>query len=416
MDGVHAIDVADPRSPPIPKTGIGIVWSSRPGPAEEVEIRVRFAGASEARYRVYCSDARGLDIPLKTGTRPRTRAEIAVDGAQRGLNGLGMRDRFRLLTDKPLETGVDGSVQFDARFPRALETVQFLRFVPLSARGAEAAFESCPLLPVAVPSDRQPPAPRVEVRADRHRRGRGHGGGRRTRSDRAAGGRTRAVREPAGSGSGSRPSSGSGVPAGQCRTRSMPGRSREGRWSESGNQFRAVIVDNPVADGMIPYVRYHYWAEVRMPPERRLPPDTLEVTLPSGSIQPLQPAQRQDAPSAYSRLSAPAMAILVPASPAVLTPAMVSATHRSGAGRMASAGIRCRRPRAHPRAVGGYRVQIHVEREAGVLSLEDEQELVDGALTWSLVVPGTGRPGAVALVLIDPVGRAAAPLFLDVAS
>jgi tetratricopeptide (TPR) repeat protein len=78
---------------------------------------------------------------------------VAVDGAQRGLAGLGLRDRFRLLTDTPLTPGGDGSVLFDTRLPRALETVQFLRFVPLSSQGNEAAFESCPLLPVAVPSD-----------------------------------------------------------------------------------------------------------------------------------------------------------------------------------------------------------------------------------------------------------------------
>jgi hypothetical protein len=413
MDGVHAIDVADPRSPPIPKTGIGIVWSSRPGPGEEVEIRVRFAGASGARYRVYCSDARGLDIPLKAGTRPRTRAEISVDGAQRGLNGLGMRDRFRLLTDKPLETGADGSVQFDARFPRALETVQFLRFVPLSARGAESAFESCPLLPVAVPSDRQPPAPRVEVRA---------GATGAAEVTVVAEGLDLISLQAAEPGLFENPPDPE-AKAPEFRVRRASGAvpnaiyAREiarGTLERVGNQFRAVLVDYPVADGMIPYVRYHYWAEVRMPPERRLPPDTLEVTLPSGSIQPLQPAQRRDAQSAYSQLSAPAMAILAPASTAGLTPAMVSATTGAAQGGWQVQVSVTGGPRAHPRAVGEYRVQIHVERAPAILSLEGEEPLVDGGLTWSLVVPGAQPAAAsVALVLIDPIGRAAAPLFLS---
>jgi hypothetical protein len=160
------IEVRDPRAPPVPRTGIGIVWSSRPAPATDVEFRLRFTGIAGARYRAYLADARGLDIPLVDGGRPRTRAEVAVEGAQRGLDGLGLRDRFRLLTELPLQPAGDGSVLFDTRLPRSLETVQFLRFVPLSDQGSEAPFESCPLLPVAVPSDRRPPAPRVETSVD----------------------------------------------------------------------------------------------------------------------------------------------------------------------------------------------------------------------------------------------------------
>jgi hypothetical protein len=59
-------------------------------------------------------------------------------------------------------------------------------------------------------------------------------------------------------------------------------------------------------------------------------------------------------------------------------------------------------------------VQIHVERAPAILSLEGEEPLVDGGLTWSLVVPGAQPAAAsVALVLIDPIGRAAAPLFVS---
>ena len=160
------IAIHDPRAPAVPQTGIGIVWSSRPALATDVEFRLRFTGVAGARYRAYLADARGLDIALLDGERPRTRAEMAVDGVRQGLTGLGLRDRFRLLTDTPLQPGGYGSVLFDTRLPRALETVQSLRFVPLSIHGNEAAFKSCPLLPVAVPSDRRKPAPRVEIRVD----------------------------------------------------------------------------------------------------------------------------------------------------------------------------------------------------------------------------------------------------------
>ncbi len=120
------IKLRDPRAPPVPRTGIGIVWSSRPAPATDVEFRLRFTGVAGARYRAYLADSRGLDIALVDGDRSRTRAEIAVEGAQRGLAGLDLRDRFRLLTEDPLIPGGDGKVLFDTRLPRSLETVQFL--------------------------------------------------------------------------------------------------------------------------------------------------------------------------------------------------------------------------------------------------------------------------------------------------
>lgn len=420
-EGVEPFDIADPRSPPVPKTGIGIVWSSRPGPAEEVEIRVRFAGIAAARYRVYASDARGLGIPLTEVTRPRTRAEVAVDGAQRGLNGLGLRDRFRLLTDDPIQTGTDGSVHFTARFPRSLETVQFLRFVPLGARGSEAAFDSCPLLPVAVPSDRRPPAPRVEVQTD-HATGAAH-------VTIVAEGIDLVGLEAAEPGLFlNPPAQGSRPPEFRLRRASgaVPNAiyAREiarGVLVREGTKFQAVVTDHPGTDGLIPFVRYHYWAEVRMPPERRLPPDTQEIVLPLGSIQPLQPAQREDAPAAYSLPSAPAMAMRVPAQPEELAASMVTATLGADPGGLRLGFVITGGPRAHPRAVGGYRVQIHVERklvpteEATALKQETERPLVDGALTWQIVVPGT-LPASVrmALVLIDPVGRASTPLFIDV--
>lgn len=423
-EDTHAIDITDPRSPPVPKTGIGIVWSSRPGPAEEVEIRVRFAGTAGARYRVYASDARGLGIPITEANRPRTRAEVAVDGAQRGLNGLGLRERFRLLTDKPIKTSVGGSVLFTARFPRSLETVQFLRFVPLGARGSEAAFESCPLLPVAVPSDRRSPAPRVEVRVD-HATGKAEvtvvaEGIDLVRLEAAEPGLF--LNPPA---QGSRPP--------EFRLRRASGAvpdaiyAREiarGVLVREDTKFQAVVTDHPGTDGLIPFVRYHYWAEVRMPPERRLPPDTQEIVLPSGSIQPLQPAQRQDAPAAFSLPSAPAMVMRVPPQVEALTAGMVTATLGPAPGGWRLGLVVAGGPRAHPLVVGGYRVQIHVERkivlpnnqEATVLKQENpEQPLVDGALTWQIVIPGT-LPASVrmALVLIDPVGRNSAPLFIDV--
>ena len=133
------VKVCDPRAPPVPRTGIGIVWSSRPAPAADVEFRLRFTGVAGARYRAYLANSRGLDIALVDGDRPRTRAEIAVEGAQRGLAGLDLRDRFRLLTEQPLIPGGDGKVLFDT-----------------ACRARSRPYSSCASSPLATRAARRP--------------------------------------------------------------------------------------------------------------------------------------------------------------------------------------------------------------------------------------------------------------------
>ncbi|WP_457446373.1 hypothetical protein [Roseateles sp. P5_E4] len=408
------IAIHDPRTPPVPQTGVAIVWSSRPAPATDVEFRLRFTGVAGARYRAYLADARGLEIALMDGERPRTRAEVAVDGAQRGLAGLGLRDRFRLLTDTPLTPGGDGSVLFDTRLPRALETVQFLRFVPLSSQGNEAAFESCPLLPVAVPSDRRPPAPQVE-----------------TRVDPASGVATVTVRAPgldlvalraAEPGLFDEPPAADAQPP-EYRLRRASGGVPEalyareigrGMLRRGGGEFVAEVGDSPTPEGLSAYVRYHYWAELRMPPERRLPPGVAEIPLPAGAVEPLQPAQRLDAPGAFSSASAPAMAMFVPADIPALPDGSVTATVGAGAAagtwRLTLA-IRGG-PVAHPRAVGGFRVQVHLKLDDGDWAPEAAAVPLDsGALDLVIerAVPAVPPVPALqlALVLVDPVGREA---------
>ena len=411
------IDICDPRSPPVPRTGIGIVWSSRPAPATDVEFRLRFTGVSGARYRAYLADARGLDIAMLDGGRPRTRAEVAVDGAQRGLAGLGLRERFRLLTDPPLKPGADGSVLFETRLPRSLETVQFLRFVPLSQQGSEAAFESCPLLPLAVPSDRRPPAPRVEARVDP--------------ATALASVTVRAVGldlvalQAAEPGLFDAPPAADAAPP-EYRLRRASGGvpdalyAREvgrGALQRDGDDFVATLDDAPAPGGLSAYVRYHYWAEVRLPPERRLPPGVAEVALPAGAIQPTQAAQQQDAPGAFSEVSAPAMAMFVPAEVPALAEDRVTATVGPGAaaGTWRLTLIVTGGPVASVRAVGPFRVRLHLRSDAGDwLPEPGETALLDGALALTIERAAIAIPAlSLALVLVDPIGREATPLMLD---
>lgn len=423
--GVEAtlpVKLCDPRSPPVPRTGIGIVWSSRPAPATDVEFRLRFSGVPGARYRAYLSDSRGLELALFEGERPRTRAEIAVDGAQRGLAGVGLRERFRLLTEEPLKPAADGRVLFDTRLPRALETVQFLRFVPLSDQGAEAPFESCPLLPIAVPSSHPPPAPRVETSVDPVT-------AIASITVRAVGLDLVALQaaEPGLFADPGDPAAADAV-APTYRLRRASGGvpdalyAREigrGALQREGDEFVATTLDAPTASGLSPYVRYHYWAEVRMPAERRLPPGVAELPLPSGSVEPTQAAQSQDAPGAYSAVSAPAVAMFVPAEVPALAAGMVTAAVGAGAAAgtwrltLAIAGG----PVAHVRAVGPFRVRLHLQVDGGDWAPEPgDTALIGGAMA---LAPPIERAGAavpalrLALVLIDPIGRESAALRLE---
>jgi len=413
-DATLTLSVTDPRSPPVPRTGIGIVWSSRPAPATDVEFRLRFTGVPGANYRAYLSDAAGLDIALLDGERPRTRAEIAVEGAQRGLAGVGLRDRFRLLTEPPLVTAADGSVLFETRLPRSLETVQFLRFVPLSARNSEAPFESCPLLPIAVPSDRRPPAPRVEVQVDPV-------SGMASVTVRSLG-LDLAALQAAEPGLFEEPPAADAAPP-EYRLRRATGAvpdalyAREisrGSLRHDGEEFVATF-DEPA--GLSAYVRTFYWAEVRLPPERRLPPGVVEVGLPVGAIEPLQPAQAKNAPAAFSAPSAPAMAIFVPDKvPDLLAASIIATVGAGGAPGTWRLTLQITNgPLASARAVGGFRLRLHLQADGGDWTAEsDESVLSAGALTLTIERAGAAVPSLrVALVLVDPTGREAAPLMLD---
>jgi hypothetical protein len=184
-----------------------------------------------------------------------------------------------------------------------------------------------------------------------------------------------------------------------------------------GDAFTAEVEDAPGADGLPPYVRYHYWAEVQLPPERRLPVDVVEVALPAGAIAPTEARQREDAPGSFSLPSPPALAVRVPAEVPALAPEAVTATARAGAGGVSYV-LELRiegGPVAHPKG-GAFRVRLHIAEDGGGLVAEaNEPELVGGSLTWSTERPALAVPRLrVAVVPIDPLGREGAPLFVDV--
>ena len=361
------------------------------------------------------SDARGLDIADLVGGRPRTRAEIAVEGAQLGLAGIALRDRFRLLTDKPLEP-VGGRVLLQTRLPRALETVQFLRFVPISPRGNEADFAACPLLPIAVPSDRTPPAPRVEVEVDGDT-GMAHV------TIRAIGLDLVALNAAEPGLFNNPPDDDARAPSWRLRraSGSVPDAvyAREigrGALAFDGETFVATVDDSPTPAGLLPYVRWFYWADVRMPAERRLPLDVIEVPLPAGAIEPVQQAQREDAPAVASLPSAPAMAMFIPSIVPALTEAMCTATvalSDGGANWILSLTV-AGGPVAPARAVGRYTAAIHMQLDEKSFEPQSSVPLPfeNGTLTFTSGGAAPAPALKLAILLTDPVGRTGEPLFI----
>lgn len=396
-----SVGYTDRRRPPVLKTAIGIVWTSRPGPSQEVELKLRWRGSAGMTYRVYVADAKSL------GLAAGSRAAVAADGGHRDLaHTLGGRDRFRLLTDPPLKA-VGDWVTLDERLPRALTTVQFLRVVPATEGGREAEFDACPVVAVAVPSDRRPPPPRVsaEVAAP---------GGRAKITILASGLDLVELRarepglftEPPGPAA--RPPRfrlrrAAGPVAAPLYAREIARGDLQVHGAAADAVFQGEL-DDP--HELAPFVRYSYWAEVQMPPERRVEAGSTETS--ASDVLPVEPGQIADLPGLFSAASAPATVLAAPAdAPPPLEGATASVMAEAGQVRAVLAAPAT--PGVHELAVAPYRLRIWEQWGGGEITAAGPDVDVHGAaLAWQ----GTPRPSADAplplvlhVAVVDPLGR-----------
>ena len=393
----------DRRRPPSVVTGRGLIWTSRPGPSSEVELRLSWPAAANTRYRAYVADATSLGL---TGV---TRADVAHAGTERDAGaGLGTRDHFRLLSDEPMSAD-GGRVTMTELFPRSLHSVQFLRIVPVSDLGREAEFERCRVIPVAVPTDRRPPAPRVRATVDRD-------GSAATIAIEAVGLDLKALSDaepglfedppvPDASAPEFRVRRAMG-PVGQPLYAPEVGRGALTRVdTDEGPAFAATFRD----PGPLPlYVRVSYWAEVRMPAERRLS-RTIDVELPpAGSVIPVDPAQVEPMPAPYSRASAPST---VTGPPGTTAPALTDAGAMvsADAGSVAMTLSATASPVAHPLAPRGFALRLWERWGSGdLVPAGPDVALSGGPLEWTGVArPDPGdQPAALVYAIVAPDGRA----------
>jgi len=320
------VAVADLRGPPAIDAGPGIIWTSRAANAAETEVALSWPSASAAH--VYEASAASLLAAVAPTLDPATLSRAGLAQLLAAKNASYGRQAFARLTVDPVQPGADGICRFTSTLPRSQRTVAFLKIVTVSSGGVESEFSQGGLVPIAVPDDLPPPPPRLTGALSED-------GTAVTLTVEATGiNRHRlAVLEP-------------GLPPGTP----MPG--AVGDDAPHPPEFRLRRATGPVSDplyarplggpkpltvpaatadapaaafvdaGVEPFVPATWWAEVRMPPERVLPPGVAS----SGSVRPAYGWQRQPMAAPWSRLSAPVHLLPVPQGPPVLSAGQVTAT------------------------------------------------------------------------------------------
>ncbi|MGY5775084.1 hypothetical protein [Rhizobium sp. LEGMi135b] len=425
---VVKVSARDIRSPAPYPTGVGLFWTSMPGPSPDVELRLSWPAAKDSEHRVYLTDEHGLgltdaDLADAQPAIGPSRGRVAVAGCRKVLEHRPVaREGFRLLTDPPIKAGADGRALFETLLPRSLSTVQFLRIVPLGPDGAEPPFEACGIVPVAVPDAYRPPPPVLDGWVDRET-----GAAKLTVSADGFDRTTLRRDEPGLFTAGEH---GANPPHFRIRRAvgAVPDPIYARRIAESDltrdpdtEKFVAEHADVNAGAGLAPFVRYVYWAEVRLPPERRLPADVNPVD-PAGGITPVNAAGSKDSPRLFSLPSAPRILMHTPQSPPE-PPTTVEIVRQPRAGGFAAVTITITDPpRAHKLAIDRYRLAIWSQWfEAGTgldILIPADASGKDLKGIWPSVEDGTVSVAVVApvdlsadatlelrLAFVDPLGR-----------
>ncbi len=317
--------VTDPRAPQPLKTGVGLLWTTRPSAAPTVSIELAWDAPPLSRHLVFLGDERTL-LPLDD--EPQARSARGVALCQQAAAHVGAR--YQRVTADALTAGNDGRVSYTLELPRTLETVQVVRVVPLGPDGAQPPFGSCTTVPVAVPSSRRAaPAqlsanidpvtgvPTLRLVADgldlaelrREQPGLFEPGQAGTAAPvcrvRWSSGPVvhpmyaQVLAAPAGAVEGD---DAGGVRPLALQREPTPGGTRE--WFEASFEGEALV----------PYVRHVFWAETRLPPERCVPADTAQV---ASGIRPAHAEAALPAQRLWGEASGPLVLMHAPPAPQV---------------------------------------------------------------------------------------------------
>lgn len=407
-----AIAITDARTPSPIKAAPGIIWTSRPGPATEVELNLSWPSNGASAFRAYLADARGIGL-----TPAENRAETAFAGCELQRQHQlppDVRSRFRLLTDPPVPAGGD-TTSHAVTLPRALTGVSFLKLIPLTAEGVEADFDACDFVPIAVPTDHRPPPPRLTGTVSND--------GKSVALTVSATGLDLVALHAAEPGLFGAPLPGTAPPRlPEFRLRRASGMVtdplyarllRVGELAVEGGEPTATVIDTREG-GLPPFVRCTWWAEVRMPPERRLPVDVLEMA--PGGLQASFDAQKADMPAPYSTLSAPFTTIPAPATaPLAVLPEAVTVTVANATklnlpldDRTVTVSL-ANPPRTLPEAIGPYHLTIWIEWTDRAPELVADVPITATPFSWDHTFKVTPVAVTVTVAVVDPFGRSSTP-------
>ncbi|WP_049580928.1 hypothetical protein [Streptomyces sp. SBT349] len=162
--GILGLDTPAPR--PVPTSPM-LLWTGHRDATGQAELALRWPPSpGAARYRVHLGDARRLadELGLSLADTPVLAARAhPIHVAADRLTGTGA---FTFLGEAAGAPAGDGFIHFTARVPGGPRGVQFVRVVPVAAGGAEPAFHTCGLVPLAVPGTDRPPPPLLDAFTD----------------------------------------------------------------------------------------------------------------------------------------------------------------------------------------------------------------------------------------------------------
>ncbi|MDR6413320.1 hypothetical protein [Pseudarthrobacter sulfonivorans] len=388
--GTTACHVYDARAPRAVPTSPVILWTGEPDATGQAELALRWPPREgAARYRVYLGDARrladaaGVALP-DSHVRSKQAGPIHAAGG-----GLADKQLFTFLGEVAGTPAGDGNVHFRTRIPGALRSVQFVRVVPLTEGGAEAAFAACGLVPVAVPGTDRPPTPALDAVT-------GPASGL-TLTVRALGLRAHLLAASPGG-------------AAEYRIRRTLSSTKErtyapvwgsGVLGPAADGIWTAALTVPAAD-LVPFVRTTWLAEVRYPAEPPIPPGVSPVPV-AGGVEPVWSSVGDVAEAAWSDPSLAAESLLIPPDgPAV--PEVARTQAADGSPMLTVTGL----PVAHRAAVAPYGLEFYRGLPGIPAELASSQTISAAELTWTESAP---VPAGVHydVLVVDPIGRRSLP-------
>jgi hypothetical protein len=377
----------DARAPEIIPTSPMVLWTGQSDATGQAELALRWPPRQgAARYRVYLGDARRLagELGMSMADSPIRASQanpIYLASAR-----LTYKGAFTFLGETPGTTAGDGFVHFATRIPGGLRSVQFVRIVPVSAGGAEPPFNSCGLVPVAVPSLDRPAPPLLDAITD------------------PIAGLTLTIRAR-----GLRPDLLAAAPDGLPeyrlrRTRRDLDRRFAPVWTngyltgpDAEGVWTATLTLPPVQQDR--FIRTTWYAEVRYPPEPAIPPGP--VPLPAdGGIEPVWAKVGDSSEALWSEPSLAAEALLVPPDAPDAPPVPAVTTEADGSVVLTVAGL----PTVHGTTSDPYRLEVYRGQPGEAVAQRDMLDLLTPNVTWTdpAPVPADARYD---LVIVDPIGR-----------